>query len=129
MILIHLRKLQRSALLFSRGDKDERVGAMRDAPQQIINAIALVHKGLYEGDDLRRINMIDFLNQLVRHMSKAMGLDQSDIKVQLNIDEQELDADTAIPVALFMIEALTNSSRHGSAPGRKAVLPGRAKSL
>lgn len=189
MILIHLRKLQRSALLFSRGDKDERVGAMRDAPQQIaklgqvfdlladkvtkreealqdalneketllreihhrvknnlqiiisllniqerklkqpaakhaidearnrINAIALVHKGLYEGDDLRRINMKDFLNQLVRHMSKAMGLDQSDIKVQLNIDEQDLDADTAIPVALFMIEALTNSNKHGSAPG------------
>jgi len=78
-----------------------------------INAIALVHRGLYESADLRYVNMEVFLNRLLSELRLALGMEEQNIKVDIVVDCEPMEADTATPVALFVVEALTNAVKHG----------------
>ena len=78
-----------------------------------INAIALVHRGLYEGSDLRYIDMQTFLGRLVGELCIAMGCEKKGITSIVEADCDPMEADTAIPVALYVVETLTNSTKHG----------------
>ena len=82
-----------------------------------INAIALVHRGLYESQDLRFVKMQTFLDRLLPELSVALGLKERGISVSSTADCKPMEADTAIPVALFIVEALTNSVKHGVSKG------------
>jgi two-component sensor histidine kinase len=82
-----------------------------------INAIALVHRGLYESKDLRFIKMQTFIDRLLPELSVALGFKDRGISVSSTADCRPMEADTAIPVALFIVEALTNSVKHGVANG------------
>ncbi len=78
-----------------------------------INAIALVHRGLYEGEDLRVINMPIFLSRLVEELKKGLGADEKNVTVTVKVNPVNFEPDTAIPTALFIVEALTNAMKHG----------------
>lgn len=78
-----------------------------------INAIALVHRGLYEGDDLGVIDMRVFLSRLLSELKTGLGVDPNKVQVKMEIEKLYLEPDTAIPTALFIVEALTNSIKHG----------------
>lgn len=82
-----------------------------------INAIALVHKGLYESDDLRFVEMQTFLDSLLQELAVAFGLDERGIYITGRVDCDPMEADTATPVALFIVEAMTNSVKHGVSGG------------
>lgn len=83
------------------------------AARSRINAIALVHRGLYESTDLRMVDMDVFLNRLLPELSIAFGLEEKNINVSTHVNCAPMEADTATPVALFVVEALTNSVKHG----------------
>jgi two-component sensor histidine kinase len=87
-----------------------------------INAIALVHRGLYESQDLRFINMQTFLDRLLPELSLALGFKDRGILVSNTADCHPMEADTAIPVALFIVEALTNSVKHGVSRGGSVAI-------
>lgn len=78
-----------------------------------INAIALVHKALYESDDITNVPMRPFLTQLIKQVSRAYLLDRKKIKVNMEIDSRPRDADRATTIAMFIVEAMTNSVKHG----------------
>ncbi len=78
-----------------------------------INAIALVHRGLYEGDDLRVINMPTFLTRLINELKNGLGIENRDVEVDIQVADVKFEPDTAIPSALFIVEALTNAIKHG----------------
>lgn len=84
-----------------------------------INAIALVHRGLYESEDLRYVNMQTFLDRLIPDLAIAFGLEARKITVETVAKCAPLEADTATPVALFIVEALTNAVKHGVGKGGK----------
>jgi two-component sensor histidine kinase len=96
--------------------------AMSDARQRI-SALALIYRALYEGPDLRRVDLRAFLEeliaQLVMHESGA-GLN---IRTDFAIDDATIDPDHLAPLALFAVEAITNAKKHGLAAtgGRLAV--------
>ena len=78
-----------------------------------INAIALVHRGLYESTDLRVVDMQKFLSRLLPELSLALGLKKRKISISTQANCNPMEADTATPVALFIVEALTNAVKHG----------------
>ncbi|WP_416876980.1 sensor histidine kinase [Litorimonas sp.] len=78
-----------------------------------INAIALVHRGLYEGDDLRLIRMDVFLKRLIAELESGLEVEEAGIDVSLKVDCDTMEPDNVIPVALFIVEALSNSVKHG----------------
>lgn len=87
-----------------------------------INAISLVHRGLYESEDLRYVNMQTFLDRLIPELSLALGTNDIGIRVTAQADCDVLEADTATPLALFIVEALTNSVKHGVNQGGEVLI-------
>lgn len=106
-IIISLLNLQQRKL-----DGTEGQIALKETSNRI-NAIALVHKGLYEGDDLRIIDMEKFLTRLIDQLKTGLNSDDQNISILTDIQAVWLEPDTAIPVSLFIVEALTNAIRHG----------------
>lgn len=78
-----------------------------------INAIALVHKALYESDDIREVEMAPFLTQLISQVGRALLTDKKNITVKVGIDCMPRDADRATTIAMFIVEAMTNCVKHG----------------
>lgn len=82
-----------------------------------INAIALVHRGLYESTDLRYVDMQKFLDRLLPELTFALGFETRGISVSTIANCDPMEADTATPVALFIVEAITNAAKHGVSNG------------
>ena len=82
-----------------------------------INALALVHRTLYENDDLRMVEMQVFLEQLLHYLSQASGQTQANIALRVEEADVSLDPEQAIPVALFVTEAITNAFKHAFPDG------------
>lgn len=110
-IIISLLNMQERKL-----SDDEGLKVLRETRSRI-NAIALVHRGLYESHDLRYVPMDVFMTRLVRELGTALGTDQRNITLEAHSDCQPFEADTAIPVALFVVEAITNAMKHGVSDG------------
>lgn len=77
-----------------------------------INALALVHRTLYEADDLRVVAMKPFLEMLVMQLRDASRSFDRDVVTNVEAITVELDPDVAIPAALFITEAITNAYKH-----------------
>lgn len=106
-IIISLLNMQERKL------QDETSRAAIIETRSRINAIALVHKGLYENPDLRFVDMQAFIDRLIAELSVALGMKNKSIRTHVISDCEPMEADTATPVALFIVEALTNAVKHG----------------
>ncbi len=82
-----------------------------------INALALVHRTLYENDDLRTVEMQAFLEQLLHYLGQASGEVHAEIALRVEEADVALDPEQAIPVALFVTEAVTNAFKHAFPDG------------
>ena len=80
-----------------------------------VNAIALVHKALYESETLKFIDMDVFLRQLIGQLERALLLDTRKIELSLDVDCSPMESEQAMPVSLFLVEAFTNSVKHSAA--------------
>ena len=106
-IVISLLNIQERKL-----DDERGLEAIRESRNRI-NAISLVHKELYESGDLRFIEMSPFIKQIVTHLRRALLSSAKNIKINVDVNCKPVDSDTATPIALFIVEAMTNSVKHG----------------
>lgn len=79
--------------------------------QNRIYTMSLIHQKLYRSEDIQTINMASYIPELIKHLKDSFD---SSRKIEFNtkIDEVDLDASVAIPVALIINEALTNSIKY-----------------
>jgi two-component sensor histidine kinase len=96
--------------------------AMSDTRQRIA-ALALIYRALYEGADLRKVNLADFLEELIGQLIMTETGHSPGIRTELAIDALTIDPDHLAPLALFAVEAITNAKKHGltEVGGRLAV--------
>ena len=85
--------------------------AMSDTRQRI-TALALIYRALYQSPDLRRVDVRQFLEELVAHLKAGEGGRPSNIRTQLTADDLEIDPDKLAPLALFAVEAISNARKH-----------------
>jgi two-component sensor histidine kinase len=108
---------------------DPTVIATLDDARSRINALALVHKSLYEAEDLRSIPIKPFLEELMMQLSSALGASGSGVQVDLDVEPLALTTVGAVPLALFATECTTNAFKHafdGRSSGRVRVRLKRA---
>lgn len=116
---IHHRVKNNLQIIISLLNMQERKAVGTEAIEAIsetrtrINAIAIVHRGLYESTDLRGIDVAPFISRLIGSISESIGADEAGIRVKQSIAPCYLSADHAIPVALFIVEAISNAAEHG----------------
>lgn len=85
--------------------------AMSDTRQRI-TALALIYRALYQGPDLRRVDVRQFLEELVGQLGAGEGGRPAPIRTELQADDLEIDPDKLAPLALFAVEAISNARKH-----------------
>jgi two-component sensor histidine kinase len=104
--------------LQSRKVKDPAAVAVLDDARARINALSLIHRSLYEHNDIRSVEVQSFFGDLAAQLDQALGAEDQKIRIESSIDEDTIDADVAVPLALFTTEAVTNAVKHAFPPGR-----------
>ena len=87
--------------------------------QMRINALALVHRILHEIEDQSTIDLSRLLEELTQQVTGGLGAEQARLKVETDILARDVSGDTAVPLALFTVEALTNIFKHAYPAGQK----------
>jgi two-component sensor histidine kinase len=116
-VISSLLNLQQRAL------SDAAARAALSDSRQRIGALALIYRALYEGPDLKQVNLRDFLDDLIAQTIVGDAAQSAPIRTELEIDPLVIDADRLAPLALFAVEAITNAKKHGleRAGGRLCV--------
>ncbi|ABC24083.1 signal transduction histidine kinase [Rhodospirillum rubrum ATCC 11170] len=98
--------------------------------QTRINALATVHRSLYETEDPSLVDLGRFLRELGQLIYDGMGGLNGIVDLDIRIDGAVLvTSDQAVPLSLVMTEALTNALRHAYPDGRSGVIRVRLGAL
>jgi len=81
-----------------------------------IYAMSLIHQKIYQVDDLKSIEMADYLPEFLQYLKDSFGICRH-IIFELKVDALLLDVSQAVPIALIVNEAVTNSLKHAF-PGK-----------
>ncbi len=81
-----------------------------------VNAIATVHRRLFQSEDVERFDVSAFIRDMVADLMGSAG--REDVQVLLDLERVEIPASKAAPFALVVNELLTNALRHGFPEGR-----------
>lgn len=87
--------------------------------QHRIYTMSLIHQKLYQSDDIQTIDMTVYIPELVQYLRDSSGVGNK-IHFVIQVDPIQLNAAQAIPLALIINEALTNSIKYafpGGQPG------------
>lgn len=90
------------------------------AARDRVRALATLHRHLYSDGELHTINMRSFLVELCGQLFQAIGETEGE-RIVLSIEAPELlmSSDEAVPLALIVTEAVTNSVKYAFPAGRK----------
>jgi two-component sensor histidine kinase len=81
--------------------------------RQRISALALIYRALYEGPDLRKVDLRQFLEDLIGQLMVNDVGRRATIRTHLSIDALSIYPDQLAPLSLFAVEAITNARKHG----------------
>lgn len=96
-----------------------------EAMLERIDALATVHRRLYESDDLTKFDVGAFTANLVSDVVGASG--RNELTVTTNVDRIEVPSRIAASLGLVLNEVLTNAIKHAYANGRAGTLAVSAK--
>ena len=97
--------------------------ALTDAPakaalgdtRQRISALALIYRTLYQSDNIRHADARDFLTELVGQLVASEAGRGHLVTSSVQADSLLVDPDKLAPLALWLVEAVTNAQKHAFA--------------
>ena len=103
-----------SSLLNLQSDHIENKSALEaiNSGKQRVGAIALVHKFLYQNENIRTVFAKEYFEELSRILLEAYEIPSKKISIKTDIDTMRLDVDTMIPLGLIVHELLVNSIKY-----------------
>jgi two-component sensor histidine kinase len=99
------------SLAAARSRNEELKATYKDIANRI-QAMALVHQKLYQSQDLSRINLQDYLQELARLILQNNRISSQKIALRFDIEPIEVLIDTAMPFGLVVTELISNSLKH-----------------
>ena len=92
--------------------KDEKILQIFKDFQSRIKVMALIHQALYNSENLNKISLSKYIENLIDNLLKAYSADSKQIKLQLNIENIDFNLDKAIACGLIINELVSNSLKH-----------------
>ena len=92
--------------------EDEQTLALFEESQTRIHSMALIHEQLYQSENLDRIDLPIYVENLVANLYQSFGCCNTSIQFNLNIDPIYLNIETAIPCGLIINELVSNSLKY-----------------
>jgi PAS domain S-box-containing protein len=84
-----------------------------------IQTIALVHQKLYQSQNLSRVDLEEYITDLVHLLANSYLAEFSNVTFTLNLENVNVLIDTAVPLGLIINELISNSFKHAF-PGNRA---------
>jgi two-component sensor histidine kinase len=84
--------------------------------RQRIGALALIYRALYQGPDLKRVDLRSFLEELIAQVLASDAAQHPAFRTELEADDLVVDPDKLAPIALFAVEAISNAQKHAFGP-------------
>lgn len=104
---------------------DPAISDKLEAMLERVDALATVHRRLYQSDDVTRFDVGAFTENLVSDVIGSSG--RSEIDVVSDIDRIVIPSKMAAPLGLVLNEVLTNAIKHAYAEERRGTLHVSAK--
>ena len=103
-----------SSLLYlqSYGEKNQKTKDNIAITQQRVESMALIHKNLYQRDNLAAIEMKEYIKNLCYSLISAYQTPDKQVALVLDMEPFELDIDRAIPLGLVINEIVTNAMKY-----------------
>lgn len=102
--------------------EDEQANQMFRESQNRIRSMALVHELLYQSRDLARIDFVQYVHKLSRHLLHSYLTDAERIRLDIMADALFLDIDMAIPCGLIINELISNALKHAFPNGKEGAI-------
>ncbi len=77
-----------------------------------IKAMSLVHQKLYQSQDLSRINLNEYITDLVKLLMISFGIHSEKISLKLDLEDVFVLIDSAVPLGLILNELISNVFKH-----------------
>lgn len=77
-----------------------------------VQAIALIHKSLYQDEQLAEVNLREYITDLVKYQKQLRTSSTLEIKFQEEVCDRSINLDTAVPFGLILSELISNSCKH-----------------
>lgn len=91
------------------------------ASQNRVQSMGILHQKLYQSEHLAFIEMKNYFQNLCENILDSYN-ETDRIEVDIDMNEIELDVDTAVPVGLIVNELLTNSLKYAFPNGKKGTI-------
>ncbi|TAG72576.1 MAG: PAS domain S-box protein [Oscillatoriales cyanobacterium] len=92
--------------------EDEPTLALFEESQTRIHSMALIHEQLYQSENIDRIHLPPYVENLIANLYQSFGCGNTSIKFNLNVDSIYLNIETAIPCGLIINELVSNSLKY-----------------
>ena len=109
-VITSLLNMQQRAL------SDPAARAAMSNTRQRIGALALIYRALYQGPDLKRVDLRSFLEELIAQVVSSEASQHPAFRTELEADDLVVDPDKLAPIALFAVEAISNAQKHAFGP-------------
>ena len=89
---------------------------------QKIQTMSLVHQKLYEAEDLSRINLKEYIEDLVRMMVRSSNFRPKNFSYNLELEDIFITIDSAIPLGLVLNEMINSMFKYSFPNDKKGEL-------
>ncbi|MCB0655528.1 MAG: tetratricopeptide repeat protein [Saprospiraceae bacterium] len=101
---------------------DDRALSALQEGQDRVQSMALIHQNLYQEDHLTGVSVKDYFEKLIRNLFNSYNIHRDQIKLELNVEELNLDVDTVVPIGLIVNELVSNSLKYAFPGKRKGTI-------
>lgn len=77
-----------------------------------VQAIALMHKGLYQDENYSFVDLKSYVDELVDNLKTISKTSERTVSYQVEVDPIFLEIDKAVPIGLILSELISNSLKH-----------------
>jgi len=98
--------------LHARRIKDPRAEAAFAEARSRINALATLHRRLYESENLQEVELRWFLEDLCAELRRGGLAGSRDVELTVTSTDEVIGPDIAVPLGLLVTEAITNAYKH-----------------
>jgi PAS domain S-box-containing protein len=91
---------------------DRRTNEILEESKNRIKSMAIIHEKLYQSKNFSSLDILKFIEELIKNLFHSYGVESSAIKTELKVDNTNLNADQAVYIGLIINELVSNSLKH-----------------
>ncbi|BAQ62476.1 circadian input kinase A [Geminocystis sp. NIES-3708] len=115
--------------LQSRSIKDPLIAEKFKESKNRVQSMALIHEHLYRSDDFSKIDLSQYIKELINILSMSYKMNNLDVNIIIDIQKNLfLDIDTAVPCGLIINELVSNALKYAFNKNKKGILSIKAES-